>query len=48
MDQSKIGSFISSCRKENGLTQAQLADMLGISDRAVSKWELGKDMPEMQ
>ncbi len=46
MDQSKIGSFISSCRKEKGLTQAQLADMLGISDRAVSKWERGKAMPD--
>lgn len=37
MDQIKIGKFIASCRKENNLTQAQLAEKLGITDRAVSK-----------
>jgi len=41
MDQMKIGAFISSCRKEKGLTQAKLAEQIGISDRAVSKWENG-------
>lgn len=41
MDQGKIGKFISTCRKEAGLTQAQLAEKLGITDRAVSKWETG-------
>lgn len=41
MDQGKIGKFISTCRKEVGLTQAQLAEKLGITDRAVSKWETG-------
>ena len=46
MDQEKIGKFISSCRKETGLTQAALADKLGITDRAVSKWETGKSLPD--
>ena len=46
MDQVKIGKFIASCRKEAGLTQAVLAEKLGISDRAVSKWETGKSMPD--
>lgn len=46
MDQEKIGKFISSCRKEKGLTQAALAGKLGITDRAVSKWETGKSLPD--
>lgn len=46
MDQIKIGRFIASCRKEQGMTQAVLAERLGISDRAVSKWETGKSMPD--
>lgn len=41
MDQEKIGKFIAKCRKEQGLTQAQLAEMLGITYKAVSKWESG-------
>lgn len=46
MEQIKIGKFIASCRKEQGMTQAVLAEKLGISDRAVSKWETGKAMPD--
>ena len=46
MDQVKIGKFISHLRKEKSLTQAQLAEMLGITDRAVSKWETGKSLPD--
>lgn len=46
MDQIKIGKFIASCRKEQGMTQAVIAEKLGISDRAVSKWETGKSMPD--
>ena len=46
MDQIKIGKFISEQRKEQKLTQAQLAEMLGITDRAVSKWETGNAMPD--
>lgn len=41
MDQIKIGKFIAFCRKEQGMTQAVLAEKLEISDRAVSKWETG-------
>lgn len=46
MDQIKIGRFISEKRKEKKLTQAQLAERLGITDRAVSKWETGKSLPD--
>ena len=46
MDQIKVGKFIAACRKEQGMTQAVLAEKLGISDRAVSKWETGKSMPD--
>ncbi|MBO7515078.1 MAG: helix-turn-helix transcriptional regulator [Lachnospiraceae bacterium] len=46
MDQSKIGRFIAEKRKEQGMTQAQLAEQLGITDRAVSKWETGKSLPD--
>lgn len=46
MDQIKIGKFIASCRKEQGMTQAVLAEKLGITDRAVSKWETGKSVPD--
>ena len=47
MDQKKIGSFIAARRKANGLTQSQLAEALGITDKAVSKWETGKSMPDL-
>lgn len=46
MDQVKTGKFIAGCRKEKGLTQAQLAELMGVSDRAVSKWETGRSMPD--
>ncbi len=46
MDQMKIGRFIAERRKVVGLTQMQLAENLGITDRAVSKWETGKAMPD--
>ncbi len=46
MDQIKIGRFIAKLRKEKKLTQANLAEKLGISDRAVSKWECGKSLPD--
>lgn len=46
MDQEKIGRFIAKRRKENGYTQASLAEKLGITDRAISKWENGKSMPD--
>ena len=46
MDQIKIGKFIVECRKKQNLTQAQLAEKLDITDRAISKWETGKAMPD--
>ena len=46
MDQIKIGRFISECRRNTNLTQAQLAEKLNITDRAVSKWENGKSLPD--
>ena len=46
MNQVKIGKFIAECRKEQNLTQLELAEKLGITDRAVSKWETGRAMPD--
>lgn len=46
MDQIKIGKFIAECRKNRNLTQANLAEKLNITDRAISKWENGKSMPD--
>ena len=46
MDQIKIGKFIAERRRSVELTQMQLAEKLGITDRAVSKWENGKAMPD--
>ncbi len=46
MDQVKIGKFIAKCRKQKNLTQMQLAEKLNITDRAVSKWETGKSLPD--
>lgn len=47
MNQDKIGKFIAECRKNKGLTQKQLADKLNITDRAVSKWENGRSLPDV-
>ena len=47
MDQKRIGAFIAQCRKEKNLTQMQLAETLGITNQAVSKWENGRGMPDM-
>lgn len=46
MDQVKIGKFIAMRRKKVDLTQAQLAEKLDITDRAVSKWETGRALPD--
>ena len=46
MNQIKIGKFIADCRKQINLTQMQLAEKLGITDKAVSKWERGIAMPD--
>lgn len=47
MNNLKTGKFIAECRKEKCFTQAQLAEMLNITDRAVSKWETGRSMPDV-
>ena len=46
MNQIKIGKFIADCRKKENLTQMQLAEKLGITDKAVSKWERGISLPD--
>ncbi len=47
MDQKKTGAFIAQCRKEKNLTQMQLAELLEITNQAVSKWENGRGMPDV-
>lgn len=47
MDQKKIGAFIAEMRKARQLTQHDLADIIGISDKTVSRWETGRGMPEV-
>ena len=47
MDQKKIGKFISEKRKDLKLTQAQLAEKLGVTDKTVSRWENGNYMPDL-
>ncbi|MBQ9036225.1 MAG: helix-turn-helix transcriptional regulator, partial [Erysipelotrichaceae bacterium] len=46
MDQKKIGEYIHRYRKEKGLTQQQLAEILHVSNKAVSKWETGVNTPD--
>lgn len=47
MDQKKTGKFISDLRKERSMTQRELADKIGVSDKTVSKWETGRGLPEI-
>ena len=47
MNQEKIGKFISKSRKKQNLTQEQLAEKLGVSNRSVSRWECGKNLPDV-
>ena len=44
MNQEKIGKFITECRKKQKMTQSELAEQLGISTNAVSKWERGMSL----
>lgn len=46
MDQKKIGGFLRELRKESGLTQEQLSERLGVTNRSVSRWENGTNMPD--
>ena len=47
MNQEKIGKFIAECRKEKNLTQEQLAERLGVSNKPISRWENAKTMPDI-
>ena len=47
MDLKKTGKFISDLRKERGLTQKELADQVGVTDKAVSRWETGRGFPDV-
>jgi len=47
MDQVKIGAFLKRLRKEKNFTQEQLAEQLGVSNRTVSRWETGSNMPDI-
>ncbi|MCR5805170.1 MAG: helix-turn-helix domain-containing protein [Clostridia bacterium] len=47
MDKEKTGQLITELRKEKGLTQKQLADILNVTDKAVSKWERGLSFPDI-
>lgn len=47
MDQEKIGKFISKLRKENNMTQEKLAEELNVSVKTISRWENGKNMPDL-
>ena len=47
MNQEKIGKFIAECRKEKRLTQSELAEKLGVTDKSISNWENGRNMPDL-
>ena len=47
MNQEKIGEFIAKCRKEKKLTQSELAEKLNVTDRSISNWENGRNMPDL-
>ena len=47
MDQEKIGKFILEIRKQNGMTQKELAEQIGVSDKTISKWECGNSIPDI-
>lgn len=48
MDNQKFGAFVARLRKEQNLTQKELADRLNVTDKAVSKWETGKGFPDVK
>ncbi len=47
IDKSEFGAFIASLRRERGMTQRELAEKVGVSDKAVSKWETGTSLPDI-
>lgn len=47
MEQQKIGKFLKELRKEKNITQEQLAEIMGVSNRSVSRWETGTNLPDL-
>ena len=47
MDQKKIGNFIAQCRKDKKMTQSELAEKLGVTDKSIGNWENGRNMPDL-
>lgn len=47
MNQEKIGAFIAKCRKEKGMTQTELAEKIGVTDKSISNWENARCMPDL-
>lgn len=47
MDQEKIGRFIANCRKQRKMTQSELGEKLGVTEKSVSNWENGRNMPDL-
>lgn len=47
MNQAKIGKFIAECRKKQGMTQNELSEKLGVTDKSISNWENGRNMPDL-
>ena len=47
MNQERIGKFIQESRKKKGLTQQELGEKLGVSDRTIGNWENGRNMPDL-
>ena len=47
MNQEKIGNFIAKCRKEKNMTQLELAEKLGVTDKSIGNWENGRNMPDL-
>ena len=46
MDSVRVGAFIAALRREQGMTQKQLAEKIGVTDKAISRWETGKGYPD--
>ena len=47
MDSVRVGAFIAALRREQGFTQKQLAEKIGVTDKAISRWETGKGYPDV-
>ena len=47
MNQEKIGKFISECRRNKKMTQSELAEKLGVTDKSIGNWENGRNMPDL-